>query len=190
MAVLIGACPQLFVHRTREDVHGDVDEYRAGTSGFCQTESLIHNVGQRFYIVHAPSSLDNRFQHAILIAVSVHLHFLMRMTAKIITGNITSDDNHGDRVERSVGNTGDHISQSRSQMTHDHRGLVSNAGITVSCGGSHGLLTSANVLNFFTAGQRVKHADDGVTTKAEQFGNAAAFQVIHQQIRNQFFAHF
>ena len=189
VAVLVGAGPQLLVHLTGEHVHGHVHQDGAGTAGLSQTERLVQDVGQGLHIVHAPAALAHGLEHAVLVAVLMHLDLLMGVTAEVVAGHIARDDHHGDGVQGGVGHAGEHVGQAGAQVAHDHGGLVGDAGVAVSRGGSHGLMPGADVLDLLAAGKGVQHADDGVAAQSEQLGDAPALQVVHQQVRYQFLAH-
>ena len=183
MAVLVGAGPQVLLHLPGEHIHGDIYQNGAGAAGLGQTEGLVQNVGQGLHVVHPPAAFAHGLQHAVLVAVSVHVDLLMGMAAKVVAGHIAGDDHHGDGVQRRIGHAGNYIGQARAQVTHDHSGPVGNPGIAVGGGGGNGLVAGADVLDFLASAQGVQHTDHGMAAQAEQLGDIPALQVVDQQVR-------
>ena len=119
----------------------------------------------------------------------MHLDLLVRMLAVVVAGDVTDQNDHGDGVQAGVGNTGDNVGDTGAQVAHNHGSLVGHTGVTISGGGSHGLVAAADVLDLLAAGQGVQHTDNGMAAQTEQLGNAAALQIVDQQVGNQFLAH-
>ena len=136
MAVLVGAGPQLLLHLTGEHVHGHVHQDGAGTAGLSQTERLVQDVGQGLHIVHTPAALAHGLEHAVLVAVLMHLDLLMGVTAEVIAGHIAHDDHHGDGVHIRCGDSRYKVCCSGAAGSKDDAGFPRCSGISVSSVGS------------------------------------------------------
>ena len=189
VSILVGAGPQVLLHGAGEHIHGHVDGNGAGTARLSQTEGLIQDLRQGLHVINAPHPLADGLQQAVLGGVAMHVDLLMGVLAVVVAGHVAHDDHHGDGIQRGVGHAGDDVGQAGAQVAHDHRGLVGDAGVAVGGGGSNGLVAHANILDLLAAGQGVQHADDGMAAQAEQLGDAAALQVVDQQVGNKFLAH-
>ena len=188
-AVVIGARPEVLLDLAGEHVHRHVDQHRTWTAGLGKAERLIHDVGQGLRVVHAPRALDDRLKNAILRRIAVHIDLLMRMLAEIIARHVTGDHDHGDGVERGIGDTCEYVSQAGAEVTHDYRRLVGQAGIAVRRRRSDRLMAVGDILHLFASRQRVEHADDRVAAQTEYILHAAALQIIYHQVGNKLFTH-
>lgn len=189
MAVVISARPEILFDLAGEHIHGHVDQHRAGTAGLGKAERLIHDVGQGFGVVHAPGALDDRLKDAVLRRIAVHVDLLMRVLAEIVARHVAGNHNHGNGVERRVGDAGEDIGQAGAKVAQDHRRFVRQAGVAVGRRRSDGLVTVGDVLHLLASRQCVEHADDRVAAQTEYILHAAALQIIYHQVGNKLFTH-
>ena len=71
--------------------------------------------GQQFRIVDAPGALHEWPIDLVLRAVGMQVHFLVRMFAEVVRGNVAGDHHHRNAVERRVGDAGRGIGESRAR---------------------------------------------------------------------------
>ena len=88
-------------------------------------------------VIDTPCALNNGLENAILGSIAVHIDFLVGVLAVVVARYVACDNNHGNGVESGVGNTCQHVGQTRSQVAHNHRCLVGQTRIAVSGGRCH-----------------------------------------------------
>jgi hypothetical protein len=176
LGVVIEPVEQRRVERLREDVHGNVDEDRAGLAALGQEERPLHDLGEQLGLVDPPGALHERAVDLVLRPVGVQVHLLVRVAAEVVRRHVAGDDHHGDAVERGVGDAGRGVGEPRAEVAEDDARPPGDPGIAVGRVGGDLLVADVDELDR-AGGHGGQNGDVGVPAQPEDVSHPPPFQV-------------
>jgi hypothetical protein len=147
-----------------------------------KVKRALDNARQIANVVDAIDPLAERPEDLELIRVLVEIHFLVRMPAVVVAGNVASDHHHRNRIEGRVGDAGRGVGEAGAEVRHQHPDLARRARVTV--GGVRGdLLVPGGDEADLALAERIEESDDGVAAQPEHHLDAEALEIVGEQVR-------
>ena len=129
-------------------------------------ERALHGPRQVLGAIDAIDALAERPVDLELVGVLVQVDFLMRMPAVVVRRHVAGNDDHRNRIERGVRDTGAGVRQPGSEMREEHTRFTGRARVAVG-GVRRDLLVPRRDEADPALAERVEERDDGVAAEAE-----------------------
>ncbi len=105
----------------------------------------------------------------------------MRMPAVIVSGNITGDHHHRNRIKRSGGNTGCRVRETGPEMGQHDASFACGSGIAIR-GMCRDLLVTRGDESNVALPERIEQRDHGVAAQTKNHFDADTFEVFDEQV--------
>jgi hypothetical protein len=116
-----------------------------------------------------------------LVSIHIQVDFLMGMSPKVVSGNITGNYHHWHSIQGGIGDAGSGVGEAGTEMAQHNTWFPGHAGVTIGHVSGYLLVAGDDKPNL-TFVKRINKGNISVPTEAKNDLNPQFFQIICQLV--------